>query len=243
MNNFTEQENIPLSSRILYQSTECVVVNKLKGEATEGAVRQIVSLPRELKAVLPADTQLIEAVNRVDVPVTGCAIFALTQDSLVFLNSVFSEKGSPLIKKHYWAITEKPPQLPDTCGEYTELVHWIEINKKLNKSLVYYESAQDCKKASLRYKIIGKGDNYLFSEIDLITGRHHQIRAQFAMEGMPVKGDLKYGAKRSEKDGGIRLHARSLSFPDPLNKTEIVHVTADPPYIDNLWTDFMKLIK
>nr|AGS51568.1 RNA pseudouridylate synthase, group 1 [uncultured bacterium contig00004] len=225
---------VPLQSRILYQSPACIVVNKLKGEAVEGAVQGMVNLPQELAAILPANTELIEAVHRLDVPVTGCALFALTSDALTFLNAAFSEENSS-IAKLYWAIVEKPSRPLSESGEFT---HWIETNTQKNKSFAYDKEAPGRKKAVMRYRVIGEGTNYLFVEIDLLSGRHHQIRAQFAAIGLHIKGDLKYGAKRSEKTGGIRLHARSLAFPDPLNKSEKITVTAAPPERDNLWEAF-----
>jgi len=232
-----ENNNLPLQSRILYQSAACVVVNKLKGEAVEGAHNGITDLPKELAVTLGANTELIEAVHRLDVPVTGCALFALNKQALSFLNSAFAGKEtlpSP-IEKFYWAIIEKPNFNLNESGEFT---HWIETNSSKNKSFAYNEGGPGRKKAVLRYRITGEGKNYLFIEVQLLSGRHHQIRAQFAAAGLHIKGDLKYGAKRSEKEGGIRLHARSLSFPDPLNQNENIRVTADPPEMDNLWEAF-----
>jgi 23S rRNA pseudouridine1911/1915/1917 synthase len=223
-----------LRSRIIYQSSACIVVNKLAGEAMEGASSAMTDLPKELSSVLPAAAELIEAVHRLDVPVTGCALFALTKSALSFLNSAFAQENS-IIEKYYWAVIEKPAILPP---ESAELVHYIETNSAKNKSFAYKEDGPGRKKAALRYKITGEGTNYLFVEIQLLSGRHHQIRAQFAAEGMRIKGDLKYGAKRSEKNGGIRLHARTLAFPDPLNTNEKITVTADPPVLDNLWKSF-----
>jgi len=228
-----------LLSRIIYQSAACVVVNKLKGEAVEGAGSGMVDLPKELAKVLGANTELIEAVHRLDVPVTGCALFALTAPALSFLNSAFSGDESPApspIGKLYWAIIEKPSRPLPASGE---LVHWIESNSTKNKSFAYNEDGRGRRKAALRYRVTGEGTNYLFLEVELLSGRHHQIRAQFATEGLHIKGDLKYGAKRSEKSGGIRLHARSLSFPDPLNRSEKITVTAGPPELDNLWQQMM----
>ena len=228
--------NNPLKSRILYQSKACVVVNKLKGEATEGAATGMTDLPLLLAAMLGEEAELVQAVHRLDVPVTGCALFALDKSSLAFLNAEFStESASSAIEKIYWAVLEKPHSFLPESGE---LVHWIETTGNLNKSFAYDKEAAGRKKALLYYKITGEGRNYLFAEIKLLSGRHHQIRAQLAAIGLHIKGDLKYGAKRSEKSGGIRLHARSLSFPDPLNKSEIIHITADPPEMDNLWESF-----
>jgi 23S rRNA pseudouridine1911/1915/1917 synthase len=226
-----------LKSRILYQSPACIVVNKLIGEAVEGAGSGMVDLPKELSTVLGANTELIEAVHRLDVPVTGCALFALTKSALSFLNAAFAE-GCALpspVEKIYWAVIEKPSRPLPESGE---LVHWIETTSGKNKSFAYNKDGPARKKASLRYRVTGEGVNYLFVEIQLLSGRHHQIRAQFAAEGLHIKGDLKYGAKRSEKGGGIRLHARVLSFPDPLKKSEIIRITAEPPEMDNLWAGF-----
>jgi len=233
-----ENNTLPVKSRILYQSSACIVINKLIGEAVEGASGGMVDLPKELAKVFGEKTEVIEAVHRLDVPVTGCALFALTKTALSFLNAAFAGEAalpSP-VEKTYWAVIEKPSRPLPESGE---LVHWIETNSGKNKSTAHKKESSNSKKAVLRYRITGEGQNYLFTEVQLLSGRHHQIRSQFAAEGLHIKGDLKYGAKRSEKNGGIRLHARSLSFPDPLNKSELVRVTADPPYIDNLWESFI----
>lgn len=239
------KETIPLKLRILYNSPSCIVVNKLIGEAVEGAKKGMVDLQKELALLsgggveLTEAVRLVQAVNRLDVPVTGCALFALTKKSLAFLNNAFAE-GIPSVEKKYWAITEK---LPVSLPESAEYTHWIETNSRINKSFAYEKEKKGLKKAALRYRKIAEGDNYLFLEIDLLSGRHHQIRAQLAAIGLHIKGDLKYGARRSEKEGGIRLHARSLSFPNPMSKNEIIHVTANPPQEDNLWNDFLNLLK
>ena len=229
----------PVQSRILYKSEACIVINKCGGEAVEGlaskpAQERMSDPRRELAAMPDMNTGIIEAVNRLDVPVTGCALFALTKPALSFLGRAFSDAGS--VKKIYWAIVEKPPHAIPESGE---LVHWIETKSSLNKSFAHNESGPGRKKAALRYRISGEGENYLFTEIELFSGRHHQIRAQFARAGLHIRGDLKYGAKRSEKNGGIRLHARFLAFPDPLNRNGTISVTADPPQMDNLWQAFL----
>jgi len=275
---------IPVKARILYQSAACVVVNKLIGEAVEGAMEGMIDLSKELSVAINSEqlamsseqltmskeqlakskeklgnsneklaksneqlgnykekirnmVEVVEAVNRLDVPVTGCALFALTKDSLSFLNAAFAGDTSlPCpVEKTYWAVIEKPSRLLLESGEF---VHWIETVSGKNKSFAHKKDGPGRKKAALRYRVTGEGRNYLFVEIHLLSGRHHQIRAQFAAEGLHIKGDLKYGAKRSEKNGGIRLHARSLSFPDPLNRSEIIRVTAEPPVMDNLWKEF-----
>jgi 23S rRNA pseudouridine1911/1915/1917 synthase len=229
-----------LASRILHCDAACVVVNKIAGEAVEGAGKNMADLPRLLAAelsapeyppALPAEDVLSLpcAVHRLDVPVSGCAVFARTGAALGFLNNEFKANN---VKKNYWAVVEQS----DSGGpEYAELVHWLEFNPRNNKSFAYNEPGPGRKKAVLRYRLAGRGEKYLFLEIELVTGRHHQIRAQLERLGLRVKGDLKYGARRSEKNGGIRLHARSISFPDPSGNDNRITVQADPPLQDNLW--------
>ena len=229
--------NAPLQSRILFRNSGCVVVNKLKGEAVEGAAAGMTDLQKELAALLGENGGFPQAVHRLDVPVTGCSLFAITRQALSFLGCAFAEEGvSQAVEKKYWAVIEKPQTAVSEAGE---LVHWIETDAGKNKSFAYNEKAPRRKKAYLRYRITGEGKNYLFVTIELLSGRHHQIRAQLAAAGMRIKGDLKYGAKRSEKEGGIRLHARSLVFPDPINRSEKISVTANPPEMDNLWEAFL----
>jgi len=223
-----------MSLQILYQSEDCIVVNKEIGEAVEGVSpdSSMVNLTDKLKNYLNVD--FAEAVHRVDVPVTGCVLFALTPEALSFLNSAFANHFSAEKKviKRYWVIVEKPDfKLP----KKGKLVHWIVTNTEMNKSFANNDDKKGGKKATLKYRLLGEGKNYLFIEAQLLSGRHHQIRAQFAAAGLHIKGDLKYGAKRSEKNGGIRLHARFISFPDPKPSGGIINVTADPPQMDALW--------
>jgi len=238
-----------IALRILHSDSACVVVNKIPGEAAEGAGRGMINLPQLLAEELPpmpatADSlALPTAVHRLDVPVSGCVVFARTGAALRFLNATFSG-GAALsggVKKLYWAIvemSENDAPFSADAAEFVEITHWIQFNPRKNKSTAYDEAGPGRKKAVLRCRQAGRGDNYLFLEIALITGRHHQIRAQFERLGLHIKGDLKYGARRSEHGGGIRLHARSLSFPDPSNEGNIITVQADPPLRDNLWKAF-----
>jgi 23S rRNA pseudouridine1911/1915/1917 synthase len=234
-----------IASRILHCDVACVVVNKIPGEAAEGAGRGMINLPQLLAAELPpmpstADgLALPAAVHRLDVPVSGCVVFARTGAALRFLNAVFS---GDTVKKHYWAIIESPENnalFSTDTAESVELTHWIQFNPCKNKSAAYDEAGPGRKKAVLRCRPAGRGENYLFLEIELITGRHHQIRAQLERLGLHIKGDLKYGARRSERGGGIRLHARSIAFPDPSNEGNTITVHADPPLRDNLWQAFI----
>jgi 23S rRNA pseudouridine1911/1915/1917 synthase len=253
-----------ISSRILYCDSDCVVVNKIAGEAVEGAGKNMTDLPRllaavintepdktsaspsALSAVLPVENALPlpVAVHRLDVPVTGCVVFARTPAALRFLNDAFNSAN---VSKTYWAVIEQPQNntlFVDEGGTPVELVHWIQFDSRRNKSIAFDQHRPGLKKAVLRYRSVGRGEKYLFLEIELITGRHHQIRAQFERLGLHIKGDLKYGARRSEPNGGIRLHARSLSFPHPAEKhpsekDKRISVQADPPVCDNLWQAFI----
>jgi 23S rRNA pseudouridine1911/1915/1917 synthase len=235
-----------LSFRILYCDSDCVVVNKIAGEAVEGAGKTMVDLPRMLAEALdsqpglqtPAKDALAlpVAVHRLDVPVSGCVLFARNESALRFLNNSFNTVN---ISKIYWAVVEQPQNnalIADT-PTYVELVHWIQFDSQKNKSTAFDQPKPGLKKAILRYRPVGRGEKYLFLEVELNTGRHHQIRAQFERLGLHIKGDLKYGARRSEPSGGIRLHARSLSFPHPADKR--IGIQADPPVCDNLWRAFM----
>jgi len=214
-------------SRILWENPACLVVNKLPGE-TAGDEE---AFPR--------------AVHRLDVPVSGCVLCAKTPKALAFLSGLFREgpssqaggAGAGSVRKLYWAVTEAPGEDAPPPPE-GELSQWITWDKARNKSRAWDKKMPGALEARLRCRVAGRGERYLFMEIELLTGRHHQIRAQLASRGIHIKGDLKYGARRSEKAGGIRLHARSLSFPNPLSKEELITVIAPPPLYDRLWAAF-----
>jgi len=242
-------ERILEPSRILYMDARCVAVNKMCGEAVEGAgagmgdlpamIRRCLSengLPRTEESGVDINERLSVpvAVHRLDVPVTGCALFALTQSALIFLNGVFAGNETTAVEKRYWAIIEKPHTEIPPSGD---MIHWLSFDPKRNKSTAYDKPGPGRKKAALAYRIVGTGQHYLFLEIQLFTGRHHQIRGQFERMGLHIKGDLKYGARRSDANGGIRLHARSLAFPHPTDG-HLVTVRAEPPLMDNLWQAF-----
>jgi 23S rRNA pseudouridine1911/1915/1917 synthase len=182
----------------------------------------------------------LRPVHRLDTPASGCLLLAKTPEAAAFLSAAFSRSvetdlSSAVIEKRYWAIVE----IPDgNLLERGELVHWISFDRIRNKSYAHNQPGPGRKQAVLRICQLGKGDRYLFLEIDLVTGRHHQIRAQLAAQGLHIKGDCKYGARRSEKGGGIRLHARYLRFPNPLAPGETAEVEALPPIMDTLWTAF-----
>lgn len=164
-------------------------------------------------------------VHRLDRPTSGIVVFARTSKALVRLNKLFSERQTT---KTYWAITM---QLPENTSE--KLTHYLKRNQKQNKSYAYPKEVSESKKAVLTYTLIKKLDRYGLLEIDLETGRHHQIRAQLAAIGCPIKGDLKYGFNRSNKDGSIHLHARKLSLIHPVKKEELIIIA--PPPNDPIW--------
>jgi 23S rRNA pseudouridine1911/1915/1917 synthase len=251
-----------LRDRILQQDDDYVVLNKLPGESAEAPESpggSFTGLPGLLQRELGSGDFF--PVHRLDVPVSGCVLFARNPRTLAFLSGCFRNPGR--VEKTYWAVTELPrdadarkgpvsaslPEgfltagpLPDGPAGYTELVHWLEPGRG-NRSLAFDEEGPGRKKGVLHCRVLGRGDRYLFLEIKLITGRHHQIRAQLSRLGLPVKGDLKYGARRSEKGGGIRLHAYSLTFPCPGKAGGTVRVETPPPapIIDNLWRALMNV--
>jgi 23S rRNA pseudouridine1911/1915/1917 synthase len=225
---------------IVYTAGACLVINKAPGESTEAPL----NLPGG--ALAGTAKGFPRAVHRLDVPVSGCVLYARNRQALSFLGAAFAEDPRETtktggVKKIYWAVVEMPPpalELPESG----ELLHWIE-KLKGNKSAAFDEPKPGRQRALLRYRITGRGTHYLFLEIELVTGRHHQIRAQLARMGLHIKGDLKYGARRSEKKGGIRLHAYSLRFPD-LRGGDPLTVCALPrrnpgETPDPLWQAFM----
>jgi 23S rRNA pseudouridine1911/1915/1917 synthase len=164
-----------------------------------------------------------------DRPVSGVVLFAKTSKALARMNEMI--RGGQISKK-YWAVVENRPQ-----AENGELVHYILRDGKSNRSYCYNTPKGDAKRAVLRYAVLGASERYTLVEVELLTGRHHQIRAQLSKIGCPIKGDLKYGAKRSNPNGGISLHSRSMSFIHPVRKENIT-IEALVQTDDNLWLFF-----
>ena len=218
---------------IVYEDNHIIVVNKTASEIVQGDKTGDTPLSETVKQYLkekynkPGNV-FIGVTHRLDRPVSGLVVFAKTSKALTRLNEMF-RKGE--VKKTYWAIVKnRPAELEG------ELVHWLVRNEKQNKSYAYHKEVKDSKQAILRYKLIGHSQNYHLLEVDLQTGRHHQIRCQLAKMGCPIKGDLKYGAPRSNPDGSICLHARKVSFIHPVSK-EFIEVVAPLPQ-GNLWNGF-----
>ena len=213
-------------------------MNKKSGDLTQGDKTGDITLSDTIKEYIkkkynkPGDV-FLGTVHRLDLPTTGIVLFARTSKALTRMNEMFKNKT---ISKTYWAVTEKEP-----LKKQDTLIDFLAKNEKQNKSYVKKEGATDSKRAELSYQLIGKGTNYSYLEIELATGRHHQIRVQLSNIGCIIKGDLKYGAKRSNKDGSIHLHARRLTFIHPV-KNEAVVILANPPK-DALWDEFLAISK
>ena len=216
---------------ILYEDNHLVIVNKQAGEIVQGdktgdtPLSDIVKDWLKEKYNKPGNVYL-GVVHRLDRPVSGVVLFAKTSKALPRLNKMFAEHNK--VNKTYWAIVQNRPQEPQGT-----LTHWLTRQEKNNTARAYDREVPGSKKAVLDYELIASGDRYHLLEIHLHTGRHHQIRCQLAKIGCPIKGDLKYGAPRSNPDGSISLHARTLTLEHPVNH-ERISVTAPVPD-DKLW--------
>jgi 23S rRNA pseudouridine1911/1915/1917 synthase len=204
---------------VVYEDNHIIVVAKESGEIVQGDKTGDTPLSETVKQYIkeayakPGDV-FLGVVHRLDRPVSGLVMFARTSKALARLNKMFAEGQ---VHKTYWAITKNcPAELQGT------LVHWLVRNEQQNKSYAYDREVPHSKRAELDYRVIGRSDNYFLLEVNLKTGRHHQIRCQLAKMGCPIKGDLKYGAKRSNPDGSISLQAHSMQFVHPVSKKEIL---------------------
>lgn len=222
---------------VVYEDNHVIIVSKRSGEIVQGDKTGDVPLSETVGQYLKEKYQkpgnvFVGVVHRLDRPVSGLVVFARTSKALARLNKMFAEGE---VHKTYWAIVEMRNGELDTSPEdsFTVVTHWLTRNEQQNKSYAYDHEVKNSKRAELDYKVIGKSDRYYLLEVKLKTGRHHQIRCQLAEMGCPIKGDLKYGAKRSNPDGSICLHARKIEFIHPISKKEIV-VEAPVPN-DNLW--------
>jgi len=215
-------ENLP---EILYEDNHLLIVNKRAGDIVQGDRTGDVPLTELLKSYIkekyskPGDV-FLGLVHRLDRPVSGAVILARTSKALTRLTQMVKDRE---ISKTYWAIVDKRPE-----NEEGTLIDFLRKNEQQNKSYTVKESTKGAKRAELKYKLLAASKSYFLLEINLITGRHHQIRAQLAASGCHVKGDLKYGAARSNPDGSISLHARKLEFLHPVTKKQI-SITAPTP--------------
>lgn len=219
---------------ILYEDNHLLAVNKRCGDLVQPDPEGNSALENEIKEFIrvrdaKAGNVFLGVAHRIDRPVSGAVLFAKTSKALVRLNEML-RNGE--IHKRYWAVVESRPE-----KEEGELTHYILRDGRSNRSYAYDKPKSDAKLSRLRYKVLACGDRYTLLEVELLTGRHHQIRAQLSKIGCPIKGDLKYGAKRSNAGGGISLHSRSMEFVHPVRK-EPVRIVAPVPQDDNLWRYF-----
>ena len=218
---------------VVYEDNHIIVVNKTASEIVQADKTGDTPLSETVKQYLKEKYQkpgnvFLGVTHRLDRPVSGLVIFAKTSKALTRLNEMF-RAGE--VKKTYWAVVKNAPK--ESEGE---LVHFLVRNEKQNKSYAYDKEVPNSKKAVLDYRLIGRSENYYLLEVDLKTGRHHQIRCQLAKMGCPIKGDLKYGSPRSNPDGSICLHARRVRFVHPVSK-ELIELKAPLPE-GNLWKGF-----
>ncbi len=225
---------LPVSERVLYEDNHLVVVNKLPSEIVQGDKTGDVPLVEFVKQYVkkkynkPGDV-FLGVVHRLDRPVGGVTVFARTSKALTRMHDLLRKRE---MKKTYWAIVKNKP-----AEDQAILNNYLLRNQEKNKTFVYQKPVENSKEAILEYKVIGKSNDYYLLEVDLKTGRHHQIRAQLAAIRCPIKGDLKYGFPRSNKDRSISLHARRVEFIYPVKKEPVV-IVSDPPN-DPLWNYFL----
>ena len=221
------------SQHILFEDNHLIAINKPAGILVQGDKTGDTSLDTLVKEYIkkkynkPGDV-FLGVIHRIDRPVSGVVLFAKTSKALERLNQQFRDK---VVKKTYWAVCKNRPE-----EEEGHLVNYLRKNSEQNKSYICKDDAKNSQKAELNYRWINNSNNFNLFEIKLITGRHHQIRAQLAAIGCPIKGDLKYGAKRSNPDGSIHLHARKIVITHPVKKEEQA-IAADVPD-DDLWKFF-----
>lgn len=218
-------------SQIVYEDNHLLIINKKAGQLVQGDKTGDESLLDSIKNFIKKRDEkpgnvFLGLVHRIDRPTSGLVIYAKTSKALSRLTQMVKNRE---IKKTYWAIVPK-----ELMPQSQRLVHYLKKNEKNNKAIVFPKPADGAKEAILTYTVIKLLDNYQLLEIDLETGRHHQIRAQLSKTGIPIKGDLKYGAPRSNPDGSISLHARKLEFIHPVTK-ELLSVEAPVSVTDPIW--------
>lgn len=222
---------------VIYEDNHLMVVNKQPSQIVQGDKTGDVTLPDLIKEFLKAKYDkpgnvFCGVVHRLDRPTSGVVVFSKTSKALSRLSEQFKSRET---EKTYWAVVEQKPKNNEGM-----LVDFLAKNEKQNKSYVVTENKPGAKKAELHYKLLASSDKYHLLEVKLFTGRHHQIRCQLANIGCIIKGDLKYGAKRSNEDGSIHLHARKLIIDHPTTRERMTFVA--PVSKDNLWNFFDKLI-
>lgn len=219
--------------QVLYEDNHIIIVYKQSGEIVQGDKTGDKPLSETIKEWIkekyakPGNV-FLGVVHRLDRPVSGIVVFAKTSKALSRLNNMF-RNGE--VRKTYWAMVQTAPNMPEAT-----LTNWLVRNEKQNKSYVYNNEMPNAKQAILKYKTIGQTEHYTLLEVNLLTGRHHQIRCQLAAMGCPIKGDLKYGARRSNPDGSISLLSHKVEFIHPVSKRKIVVVSPLPT--EKVWDNF-----
>lgn len=224
--------------KVVYEDNHIIIVYKESGEIVQGDKTGDTPLSELVKAYIKekyakSGLVFLGVVHRLDRPVSGLVMFARTSKALGRLNNMFRDGE---VHKTYWAVVQNKPE-----EEEGTLEHWLVRNEEKNKSFAYSREVPRSKKAILKYRLIGQSERYYLLEVNLLTGRHHQIRCQLAAMGCPIKGDLKYGAKRSNPDGSISLLAHRLDFIHPVSKEHIVVESPLPQ--DNLWQNITFSVK
>lgn len=219
-----------LQPDILFEDNHIIAINKKSSQIVQADKSGDVSLEKHVKEYIKIRQTITGnitpgIIHRIDRRASGVVLFTLTNEALTGMNRLFREGE---VRKIYWAITGTIP-----IHESGRLDHFLKKNEKLNKSYAYERPVKGAKPSSLVYRVIGKSERYYMLEIELLSGRHHQVRCQLASIGCPIKGDLKYGFPRSNKDGSISLHARSVSFIHPVKKEPVLIIAPVPE--DNLW--------
>ncbi len=222
---------------IIYEDNHLLIVNKLCGDLVQPDPSGSSALEDQVKAFIKvrdnkAGEVFLGVVHRIDRPVSGVVLFAKSSKALVRMNEQIRDRK---VEKRYWALVESSPS-----EQRAELCHHISRDTKLNRSRATLTPRPNSKEARLRYEVVATSQRYTLLEVELITGRHHQIRAQLSAIGSPIKGDLKYGARRSNPDGGISLHSRRMIFTHPTTR-ERMEITAPTPSTDALWAYFEAL--
>lgn len=226
----------PVEAGIILEDNHLLIYNKRPSQIVQGDRTGDMPVSELLKEYIKKRDQkpgnvFLGVVHRLDRPVSGAVIFAKTGKALTRLNRMIKERK---IRKIYWAVVKNAPPQPEG-----HLIHYLKRVEEKNKSFAYDHPVADAQKAELVYEVIGKSDRYYLLKVELLTGRHHQIRTQLAAMGCPIKGDLKYGSERSNPDGSIHLHARQLIFDHPVRQ-ELLNIIADPPD-DAIWNHFLNI--
>ena len=235
-----------MNSRILYMDETLAIFNKYAGDICESYTKESklqkdCYIPEIFKNCLGENIDFCQCFNRLDRPVSGANIILFNHKIFSVLQNQFtnSQSGEKQVKKIYWAVVEGT--LP-VSNDFKLLEHFIKFDASKQKAYVSLTEQKKTKKAKLLWRCIGSGTNYSFLEIELLTGRTHQIRAQLAKIGLHIKGDVKYGARRQDTLAGIRLHAHSIEFLHPVTK-KVISITANLPFVDPLWQAFLDVQK